>query len=283
MTRARRMPLVALVAAALCAISVLTGSAHAAFPDRPIRLIVSFPPGGASDGVARIVAEGLSYRLGVPVVVENQGGAAGTIAGAMVARAAPDGYTMLVSATAVFAMVPNLRKLDFDPLHDLLPVARIGKSLRALAVSPKLPVKTLADFIAYAKQNPGKLNYGSSGQGSTVHILTESTRPRRRHRHRPYSLSRRRAVARRPACGRHRDPDRHRRGPARPGRTPDRACRRRRRAPPRAPDLPTLAELGLSSVRTSGWTALFAPARLPPIFSMSTPATSRACSRTRRS
>ena len=105
MTRARRMPLVALVAAALCAISVLTDSALAAFPDRPIRLIVSFPPGGASDGVARIVAEGLSNRLGVPVVVENQGGAAGTIAGAMVARAAPDGYTMLVSATAVFAMV----------------------------------------------------------------------------------------------------------------------------------------------------------------------------------
>src|SRR4029077_14300702 len=203
MTRARHMPLVALVAATLCAISVLTGSAHAAFPDRPIRLIVSFPPGGASDGVARIVAEGLSYRLrgpgvvgdqsraartraarlvaeglsyrlGVPVVVENQGGAAGTIAGAMVARAAPDGYTMLVSATAVFAMVPNLRKLDFDPLHDLLPVARIGESLRALAVSPKLPVKTLAEFIAYAKQNPGKLNYGSSGQGSPVHILTES-------------------------------------------------------------------------------------------------------------
>ena len=125
MTRARRMPLVALVAAALCAISVLTGSAHAGFPDRPIRLIVSFPPGGASDGVGRILAEGLSNRLGVPVV------AAGTIAGAMVARAAPDGYTMLVSATAVFAMVPNLRKLDFDPLHDLLPVARIGESLRS--------------------------------------------------------------------------------------------------------------------------------------------------------
>ena len=164
---------VALVAASLRYLC-LDRRAQAAFPDRPIRLIVSFPPGGASDGVARIVAEGLSYRLGVPVVVENQGGAAGTIAGAMVARAAPDGYTMLVSATAVFAMVPNLRKLDFDPLHDLLPVARIGESLRALAVSPKLPVKTLAEFIAYAKANPGKINFGSSGQGSTGHILTES-------------------------------------------------------------------------------------------------------------
>jgi tripartite-type tricarboxylate transporter receptor subunit TctC len=155
-----------------CVILTGAGPAFAAFPDRPIRLIVSFPPGGASDGVARILAEGLNARLGVPVVVENQGGAAGTI----VARAAPDGYTMLLSATAVFAMVPNLRKLDFDPLRDLVAVARIGESLRALAVSPKLPVKTLAEFIAYAKQHPGKLNYGSSGQGSTVHILTESLR-----------------------------------------------------------------------------------------------------------
>ena len=256
MMRARRMPMGALLAAMICAISVFTGSARAAFPDRPIRFVVSFPPGGASDGVARILAEGLSNRLGVPVVVENQG----TIAAAMVARATPDGYTMLVSATAVFAMVPNLRKLDFDPLHDLLPVARIGESLRALAVSPKLPVKTLAEFIAYAKQNPGKLNYGSSGQGSTVHILTES------FRHAagidiPYRGA----------------------GPSlggllagdieilidtvvvphiQAGRLLGLAAAGDTRLPD-LPELPTLAELGLSSVRTSGWTALFAPAQLP--------------------
>jgi tripartite-type tricarboxylate transporter receptor subunit TctC len=263
MMRARRMPMGALLAAMICAISVFTGSARAAFPDRPIRLVVSFPPGGASDGVARILAEGLSSRLGVPVVVENQGGAAGTIAAAMVARATPDGYTMLVSATAVFAMVPNLRKLDFDPLHDLLAVARIGESLRALAVSPKLPVKTLAEFIAYAKQNPGKLNYGSSGQGSTVHILTESFR----HAagidivHIPYRGA----------------------GPSlggllagdieilidtvvvphiQAGRLLGLAAAGDTRLPD-LPELPTLAELGLSSVRTSGWTALFAPAQLP--------------------
>jgi tripartite-type tricarboxylate transporter receptor subunit TctC len=263
MTRARRMPMGALLAAMICAISVVTGSARAAFPDRPIRFVVSFPPGGASDGVARILAEGLSSRLGVPVVVENQGGAAGTIAAAMVARATPDGYTMLVSATAVFAMVPNLRKLDFDPLHDLLPVARIGESLRALAVSPKLPVKTLAEFIAYAKQSPGKLNYGSSGQGSTVHILTESFR----HAagidivHIPYRGA----------------------GPSlggllagdieilidtvvvphiQAGRLLGLAVAGDTRLP-ELPELPTLAELGLSSVRTSGWTALFAPAQLP--------------------
>jgi tripartite-type tricarboxylate transporter receptor subunit TctC len=164
---------------ALCLVLVCTmlacaAPALAAFPDRPIRLVVSFPPGGASDGLARILAEGLSARLGVPVVVENQGGAAGTIAGAMVARAAPDGYTMLVSANAVFAIVPNLRKLDFDPLRDLLPVARVGESLRALAVSPKLPVRTLADLVAYAKDNPGKLNYGTSGVGTELHLAAEA-------------------------------------------------------------------------------------------------------------
>src|SRR5215813_14941098 len=92
----------ALRLAVACAMLTCAGPAFAAFPERPIRLVVSFPPGGASDGVARVLAEGLNARLGVPVVVENQGGAAGTIAGAMVARAAPDGYTMLLSATAVF-------------------------------------------------------------------------------------------------------------------------------------------------------------------------------------
>jgi tripartite-type tricarboxylate transporter receptor subunit TctC len=238
--------------------------ALAAFPERPIRVVVSFPPGGASDGVARILAEGLSTRLGVPVVVENQGGAAGTIAGAMVARAAPDGYTMLVSATAVFAMVPNLRKLDFDPLHDLVAVARIGESLRALAVSPKLPVKTLAEFIAYAKRNPGKLNYGSSGQGSTVHILTES-----------FAHAAGIEIVHIPYRGA---------GPSltgllagdieilmdtvvvphvQSGRLIGLAAAGDERLA-ELPDLPTLAESGFSNVRTSGWTALFAPAQLPP-------------------
>jgi tripartite-type tricarboxylate transporter receptor subunit TctC len=251
------------IAACICALVLSAAPAGAAFPDRPIRLVVSFPPGGAADGVARVLAEGLSARLGVPVVVENQGGAAGTIAASTVARAAPDGYTMLVCATAVFAMVPNLRRLDFDPLRDLLPVARIGESLRALAVSPKLPVKTLAEFVAYAKANPGKLNYGSSGQGSTVHILTETFR----HAagidivHVPYRGA----------------------GPSltgllagdieilmdtvvvphvQAGKLIGLAAAGDVRLP-ELPDLPTLAEAGYSSVRTSGWTALFGPAHLP--------------------
>ena len=135
------------------------------FPDKPIRMVVSFPAGGTGDAVARVLADGLSARMKQTVVVDNQGGAAGTIGAAIVARAAPDGYTMLVSATSVFAIVPNMRKVDFDPIADLRPVARVGESLRALAVSPKLPVKSVADLVAYAKKNPGKLNYGSAGPG----------------------------------------------------------------------------------------------------------------------
>jgi tripartite-type tricarboxylate transporter receptor subunit TctC len=246
-----------------CAGLACAGPALAAFPDRPIRLVVSFPPGGASDGVARILAEGLNARLGVPVVVENQGGAAGTIAAAMVARAAPDGYTMLLSATAVFAMVPNLRKLDFDPLHDLVAVARIGESLRALAISPKVPAKTLAEFITYAKQNPGKLNYGSSGQGSTVHILTESLSHAAGIEmvHIPYrgagpSLTGLLAgdieVLMDTAVVPH----------IQSGQLIGLAAAGDERLP-ELPDLPTLAEAGLSNVRTSGWTALFGPGPLP--------------------
>jgi tripartite-type tricarboxylate transporter receptor subunit TctC len=253
---------------ALCLVLVCTmlacaAPALAAFPDRPIRLVVSFPPGGASDGLARILAEGLSARLGVPVVVENQGGAAGTIAGAMVARAAPDGYTMLVSANAVFAIVPNLRKLDFDPLRDLLPVARVGESLRALAVSPKLPVRTLADLVAYAKDNPGKLNYGSSGQGSTVHILTESFAHAAGINivHIPYrgagmSLTGLLAgdieILMDTVVVPH----------VQSGKLIGLAAAGDERLA-ELPDLPTLAEAGYSNVRTSGWGGLFAPAQLP--------------------
>jgi tripartite-type tricarboxylate transporter receptor subunit TctC len=241
-----------------------TVSVHAAFPEKPIRMVVSFPAGGTGDAVARVLADGLSARLKQTVVVDNQGGAAGTIGAAMVARAAPDGYTMLVSATSVFAIIPHMRKVDFDPIGDLRPVARVGESLRALAVNPKLPVKSVAELVAYAKKNPGKLNYGSAGPGSTVHILTESFRRAAGIDilHIPY-----RGAA--PAMQGLLAGDIEMmidtvviphikagvvRGLAAVGpvRLDD------------APDLPTLAEAGYPGVRTSGWTALFGPAKLPP-------------------
>jgi tripartite-type tricarboxylate transporter receptor subunit TctC len=247
---------------------VLAGVAAAgpvyAFPDKPIRMVVSFPAGGTGDAVARVLADGLSARMKQTVVVDNQGGAAGTIGAAAVARAAPDGYTMLVSATSVFAIVPNMRKVEFDPIADLKPVARVGESLRALAISPKLPVKSVAELVAYAKKNPGKLNYGSAGPGSTVHILTESFRRAAGIdvQHIPY-----RGAA--PALQGLFAGDVEMlidtvviphiksgtvRGLAAVG--PARLAE--------LPDLPTLAEAGYPSVRTSGWSALFGPAKLPP-------------------
>ncbi|MCC6777360.1 MAG: tripartite tricarboxylate transporter substrate binding protein [Hyphomicrobiales bacterium] len=253
---------IALVAT-LGASMVCTRPAQAAFPERPIRMIVSFPPGGTSDGLARVLAEGLSSRLGTPVVVENQGGAAGSIAAATVARAAPDGYTVLVSATAVFANIPHLRKLDFDPLHDLVAIARVGESLRALAISPKVPARTLPELIAYAKANPGKLNYGSSGQGSTVHILTEALRDAAGIDivHVPYrgaGLSLTGLLAGDIEILMDTVVVPH----IQSGRLIGLAAAGEQRLP-ELPDLPTLAEAGLSSLRTSGWGGLFGPGRLP--------------------
>ena len=235
-----------------------------AFPDKPIRMVVSFPAGGTGDAVARVLADGLAARLKQTIVVDNQGGAAGTIGAAIVARAVPDGYTMLVSATSVFAVVPNMRKVDFDPIADLKPVARVGESLRALAISPKLPVKTLAELVAFAKKNPGKLNYGSAGPGSTVHILTESFRRAAGIDilHIPYRGA---APALQGLLAGDIDilidtvviPH------IKAGTVPGLAAVGLARLD-ELPDLPTLAEAGYPSVRTSGWSALFGPAKLPP-------------------
>jgi tripartite-type tricarboxylate transporter receptor subunit TctC len=181
-----------------------------------------------------------------------------------VARAAPDGYTMLLSATAVFAIVPHMRKIDFDPIKDLKPVARVGESLRAIAVNPKVPAKTLAELIAYAKQNPGKLNYGSAGAGSTVHILTEAFQRAAGIKmvHIPYRGA---ALALQGLLEGSIDvlidtvvipqiKSGAVRGLAAVG--DERLAE--------LPELATLAEAGLPGVRTSGWTGLFGPARLPP-------------------
>jgi tripartite-type tricarboxylate transporter receptor subunit TctC len=252
----------------ICGVAlVLAGASSSvpahAFPDKPIRLVVSFPAGGTGDAVARVLADGLAARTKQTIVVDNQGGAAGTIGAAMVARAVPDGYTMLLSATSVFAVVPNMRKVDFDPIGDLRPIARIGESLRALAVSPKLPVKSLADLVAHAKKNPGKLNYGSSGPGSTVHILTESFRRAAGIDivHIPYRGA---APAMQGLIAGDIDilidtvviPH------VKAGTVQGLAAVGEVRLED-LPILPTLAEAGYPNVRTSGWTALFGPAKLP--------------------
>ncbi len=141
------------------------------FPSRPVTLIVPVTPGGSTDLMARQIAEPLSKALGQTVVVENKPGASGNIAASYVAKAKPDGYTLLAAYSGFHAANPFLFKnLDWDPVKSFLPVALIINSAQAIAVTDKLPVKTFKELVAYAKANPGKLNYGTAGPGSLHHI-----------------------------------------------------------------------------------------------------------------
>jgi tripartite-type tricarboxylate transporter receptor subunit TctC len=147
--------------------------AWAQYPNRSIRLIVPFPPAGATDIVGRIVAQKLSERLGQPVVVENRPGAGGTLGSDLVAKAAPDGYTILIATTSTHSIGPVLQKLPYDPIKDFAPITQVANIPNVLVVSPKLPVKTLQEFIALARSQPGKLNYSSSGIGTVIHLEGE--------------------------------------------------------------------------------------------------------------
>jgi tripartite-type tricarboxylate transporter receptor subunit TctC len=159
----------------LCAL-LSFGTAGAAaddYPSRPIRLIVPFAAGGAVDPVARVLANPLSASLGQPIVVYNHGGAGGRLGMDEVAKSAPDGYTLLLVHSGLPYMPGLYRKLPFDPMKDFDGVITAVSSFYVLAVNPQLPVKSMAELIAYAKANPGKLAYGSAGIGSTLHLAGE--------------------------------------------------------------------------------------------------------------
>ena len=162
-------------AVAFLIIVTLPLSAWAAdYPAKPVRFIVGFPPGGANDLVARVVAAKLSPRLGQQIVVENRAGAGGNIAHEFVARAAPDGYTMVLASVASLAMSPGLYgKVAFDSLNDFAPVAQLVDVSGLLSVHPSMPVKTLKEFVARAKQQPGTINVANPGAGSIAHLSFE--------------------------------------------------------------------------------------------------------------
>jgi tripartite-type tricarboxylate transporter receptor subunit TctC len=147
--------------------------AFAQYPQRAIKMIVPFPPAGATDIVARIVAQKLSERLGQSVIVENRPGAGGTIGSDIVAKSAPDGYTILMATSSTHSVGPALQKLPYDPIRDFAAITHVADVPNVLVVSPKLPVANLKEFIAYAKANPGKLNFASSGIGTIVHLNGE--------------------------------------------------------------------------------------------------------------
>ena len=144
-----------------------------AYPTKPIRMVVNFPPGGVNDVTARVIAPPLSKALGQPVVIENKPGAGTTIGTDFVAKSAPDGHTMMVAASST-AIVPSLYKsLPYDARKDLAPVALIGSTTNYLVVGPSTSVKSVAELVEYARRNPGKLNYASSGNGSSTHLTVE--------------------------------------------------------------------------------------------------------------
>jgi len=164
------MKIVISAAAAACAF--VTGAAQpAAYPDKPIRMLVGFAPGGGTDTTARAIAQPLSEALRQQVIVDNRPGAAGNIATDIASKSPPDGYTILMGTIAALAINPSLyAKLPFDPLRDFEPVTLAVSSTNVLVVHPSLPVKNVKELIALARSQPGKLTYGSSGVGGAGHL-----------------------------------------------------------------------------------------------------------------
>jgi tripartite-type tricarboxylate transporter receptor subunit TctC len=143
------------------------------WPDRPITIVVPWPAGGSTDTTVRVIAPRLAQELGQPVLVENRGGASGTVGHLSVARARPDGYTLLVGTNSTFAMAPHLMEIPYEHEKAFAPLGMIAFNPLVLAVHPSVPVRSLADLVAMAKAQPGKITYGSAGAGSSFHLAME--------------------------------------------------------------------------------------------------------------
>jgi tripartite-type tricarboxylate transporter receptor subunit TctC len=242
------------------------GAAAQAWPAKPIRLMVPFPPGGSTDIVARIVAQKLSERLGQSIVIENRGGAGGTLGTAVVAKAAPDGYTLTVASTSTHVVAPVVySKLEYDPVKDFAPVGLMAISPYLLVVNPAVPAKTTQELVALAKQQPGKLNYASAGIGSTTHLAMEMLKSASGTYmlHIPYNGNGPAGTAviggqveilfgSLPALLPH----------AKSGRVRALAVGTPKRSPS-LPDVPTVAESGYPGFDASLWLAIMAPAGTP--------------------
>ena len=244
---------------------VLVVAAHAAFPDRPVRLVVGFAPGG-SDISARMVAQKLSELWGQPVVVDNRPGAAGNIGADFVAKAAPDGYTILLLVNSYTINTTVYRNLSWDLLRDFAPIGRYATSPMVVVVNDKIPVKTFAEFVAYAKANRGKVNYGSAGTGTAPHLAGElfALRSGIDMTHVPYKGSAPSVVALvadevQVSFGAMSAFD----GMVQQGRLRPLAVTTAARYA-RLPDVPTVAESGIPGFDIDIWYGLLAPANTPP-------------------
>jgi len=244
----------------------LTVTAQAKYPDKPIKIIVGFAAGGPTDIVARLVANRLDKVLGQPVIVENKPGGGSNIASAEAARAKPDGYTLFLGTIANATNMSVYKNLTYNTERDFIPITQLVSSPSVLVVNNDLPVKTLAELIAYAKANPGKLSYASSGAGGSPHLAGEMLKQRAGidALHIPYKgaapamndvMGGTVSMGFKTASGVT--------GTIQAGRLRAIAIASGARLP-QLPDVPTLGELGFKDFEVSSWSGLFAPKGTPP-------------------
>jgi len=251
---------------AFAAALVLCASAHGQYPNKPIRLIVPFAPGGVTDTSGRIVAEALSRRLGQPIVVENKAGASGNIGTQQVAASPPDGYTLVLGFDGTLVINPHVfANFPIDVTKDLEPVGKIGDATLIIVAHPSFPAKTLSDLIAYSKTQPNGVAYGTSGVGGTPHIAGELLKQRTGANltHIPYKGG---GQAMTDALGGNVPLVYTAVAGALPhikaGRLVPVAVSSSRRTPS-LPDVPTFIEAGVPDFESSSWVAILAPARTP--------------------
>jgi tripartite-type tricarboxylate transporter receptor subunit TctC len=241
----RRQLLRAGMAASLAALGANTALSQAYYPQRPIRVIMPFAAGGVGDAAMRLLAPRMEQKLGQKLVIEAKPGAAGNIGTLEVARAEPDGHTILVGAAGNFVINQFLMKMSFDPLAALTPVAKVAEIPIVFCANPALSVRDLSEFIAYARARPGKLNYGSPGNGSVNHLLVENLKRLAgiEIAHNPIGLA---AVA----------------GHLKDGKLIAIAVTTDKRLP-MLPEVPTVVEAGFPSLAISNWWAMAAPKQTP--------------------
>jgi tripartite-type tricarboxylate transporter receptor subunit TctC len=258
---------IARVAVATLALVAATQAGAQAWPTKPIRLVVPFPPGGAVDFYARVVQQPLSELLGQTVVIDNKAGASGMVGAEAVAKAPPDGYTLLLGNIASLAInVGIYPKMPFDPLKDFTPIVRTVDVNYVLVVHPSVPAKSVQELIAYAKANPGKLSYGSAGSGSLPHLGTELFKAQTGTDmvHVPYKgggpmVTDLLGGSVQVVIGDQANLMPH----VQSGKLRALAVATPKRSP-NAPDLPTIAETGLAGFDATAWQGLVGPAGMPP-------------------
>lgn len=263
MNKRRALLVLAMLAAVSPRLAPAQGS-PAAFPVKPLHVVVGFPPGGAADATIRIVAQGLSAQLGQPVVVDNRPGADSVIAAELVMKSAPDGYTIFLGSNTAMVAVPSGRATPpYDPFKDFTPISSLGAFTMFLVVSPKIPATTVAQFIDYVRANPGKLNYASSNSAAQLAAVQLLGSGKLEMAHVPYKgdaaaltdlMSDRIQMMFGTGTG----------VPplAKDGRVHVLATLLPARSP-LLPEVPTADEAGLQRLTIVPWAALFGPARLP--------------------